>query len=95
MIILTGALSFVALAWCAATHPTAARCPSGWHVATLKPSGAFACALTPERRVCDSKGGCDDDKPDPEVRGRLYCTGGAVPIQGTDGRAVGCMRTGR
>ena len=80
---------------CAVIRPSSARCPPSWHVSTVLPTGAFGCARDPARGLCDSKGGCDDNTPDPEVRGMIFCTGGAVPIQRGDGLTVGCMRVSR
>jgi hypothetical protein len=88
-------VSMLVLALCAIVQPSKAVCPTAWHVSTVLPSGEFGCARTPAVELCASKRGCDDDTPDPEVRGRIFCTGGAVPIQRGDGRTVGCMRVGR
>ena len=88
-------VTMIVLAVCAIVQPSKATCPTSWHVSTVQPSGVFGCARDPERSVCDAKKGCDDNTPDPEVRGQIYCTGGAVPVQRGDGRTVGCMRVRR
>ena len=87
--------TMLVLALCAIVQPSKAVCPTSWHVSTVLPSGVFGCARDPARNLCDSKGGCDDASVELDVRGRIYCTGGAVPVQRGDGRTVGCMRVGR
>lgn len=88
-------VSMLVLALCAIVRPSKLSCPLSWHVSTVLPSGEFGCARNPASGVCDAKAGCDDNTPDPEVRGRIYCSGGSVPIQRGDGQTVGCMRVGR
>ncbi len=83
--------TLVILGLAAIVHPTRAQCPTGWHVANAKPSGAFSCGKAPPRGVCETTAGCSDPARDPEIRGQLYCTGGSQPIQGNDGRTVGCQ----
>ena len=76
------------------TRPTRARCPAGWLHEGVRPSGAFACkpALVGGER--DPAGGIDTAyQPPGELGGRVYCTGGAVPIV-VDYRTVGCTRRG-
>lgn len=85
-------VSIVVLAACAIVHPSRAQCPPGWHVGTLKPSGRFECTDTAAAGVCDTKAGCDSSERDPSFIGRIYCSGGAVPITNSNGRAVGCQR---
>lgn len=77
-----------------ALHPAAGRCPRGWHHDGVRRSGAFACTHDP---VGDPDWDGTHGRPDRsvvppgELRGRVYCTGGAAPIV-VDDRAVGCQR---
>lgn len=75
-------------------RPTHARCPIGWYVNGVRPSGGFQCLRAPTGDPdYDGTWGHPDrtiDHPG-DLRGRIYCTGGATPIV-VDDRAVGCMR---
>lgn len=86
--------SIVALAWAAATTPTSGRCAPGWHLATgIRQDGTFSC-FAPLPECCgDSKGECElvPCPPHVEIRSRIYCTGGTVPIV-VDHETVGCQR---
>ncbi|TMQ13049.1 MAG: hypothetical protein E6J90_11310 [Deltaproteobacteria bacterium] len=56
------------------------RCPAGWYVNGIRPTGRFEC-----RRV---------DLPG-VIRGRLHCTNGTHPIvvlTDREARSVGCQR---
>jgi hypothetical protein len=87
-------LSELLLCWSMLAHPRAARCPDGWWLRDgIRRDGSFSCRRPP-------LGGDDDvltgrstavDQPG-ELRARIYCTGGAVPIVREDGRTVGCQR---
>lgn len=84
------------------TRPTRARCPQGFHMVDgvrtadgpLGHRGSFRCARPPI--------GGDDDvltgkstaiEPPGELRGRIYCTGGTMPIV-VESTTVGCQRGG-
>jgi len=75
-------------------HPVRASCPLGWHHDGVRRTGNFACTRNP---VGDPEWDGTYGRPDRsvvppgELRGRIYCTGGAVPIV-VDDRTVGCMR---
>lgn len=62
-------------------------CPPGWYVSTVRPSGVYACTRTPARSVCDTKGGCDDTRPDDVVWLWAWCP--RVPVN-RDGLEVVC-----
>jgi hypothetical protein len=67
-----------------------ARCPEGWSVNGIRPDGSYEC-LSPIPRGCGEPVG--DSPPCPPTtlsRGRIYCTGGSVPIV-VDNRTVGCQ----
>ena len=91
---LAALFSVVVLCWSMATHPTQRRCPDGWWLPEgVRRSGAFVCRPSPI--------GGDDDvltgkstgvQPPGAIRGRVYCTGGSVPIVRYDGLTVGCSR---
>ena len=50
-------VSLVTLLACAITQPSKGKCPTGWSVATLRPSGRFACSQVPPPDVCNTRGG--------------------------------------
>ncbi len=91
MEVLAAIATMIVLAIAAVVQPARAECPVGWHVANLKPSGAFSCGKAPARGTCETTAGCNEPARDPEIAGRIYCTGGRQPIQGYDGRTVGCQ----
>lgn len=85
---------FTVLLLCCAmvARPTRARCPAGWYVNGVQPSGSFECRPVlgkPENDLLDAvrRVVIDDER---RLGGRLYCTGGATPRQ--DGRSVWCQR---
>lgn len=82
------------LAVCTIVQPSKASCPTGWSVATLRPSGYFACSRIPPPDVCNTRDGCVGGATGIEIRSRIHCTGGAVPIT-NDGHTVGCQRIAR
>lgn len=57
--------TIILLLWCMATRPTSWRAARGWYINGARPSGSFG--MRP------------GDGRDLEIRGRLYCTGGATP----------------
>ncbi len=72
--------------------PSRARCPAGWSVSNLKPDGGYSCDA-PLPRGCGEPDAASPPCPRPPSKaGRIYCTGGAVPVTDYDGRAVGCQR---
>jgi len=90
-------LSIAALAIASVCHPARARCPAGYDLRTgIRRDGRFECwpaplgdpewdgtwRRSPDRSV----------QPDGIIHSRIYCTGGAHPIAGDDGRTVGCQR---
>ncbi len=69
-----------------ALHPTRVRCPTGWFAEGVRPSGSFQCSRPPPG------GENDATTPPGRIGGRVWCTGGTVPVLADDGRTVGCMR---
>lgn len=68
------------------------RCPAGWYVDGVRPSGEFACRPVLGRPEDDLRDAVrrlviDDDRV---VRGQLWCWPGAHPRQ--DGAGVWCQR---
>ena len=70
------------------------RCPHGFWVAGVRPSGSFTCRPTPITRGDRCRTECDDGTPDVELTGRIRCTGGTVPIVINE-HAVACVRRGQ
>ncbi|MBA3540536.1 MAG: hypothetical protein H0T79_13080 [Deltaproteobacteria bacterium] len=66
-------------------RPSRADCPLRWHLEGVKPSGSYLC------RPNGGPSDADEASPPGWLRGRVYCTGGTVPVT-RDGRAIGCMR---
>lgn len=92
--------SLVILLACAVYRPQRATCPSGWVLATgvrtvdgpLGSRGSFACERPPIGGDSDVLTGKSTAvQPPGELRGRIYCTGGASPIVVNE-RIVGCQR---
>lgn len=86
--------TILVLCWSTATRPRGARCPQGWYVDGIRPTGRFDCARTPGGDIMyDGAGGYPDRAVDLPGRlgGRLYCTGGSHPIVVNE-RTVGCQR---
>jgi len=88
--------SIAVLAIAAVCRPARARCPIGYDLRTgIRRDGRFACWPNP---VGDPEWDGTwqrperGKQPDGIIHGRIYCTGGAQPITGTDGRTVGCQR---
>jgi hypothetical protein len=75
-------------------EPTRARCPAGWYVNGVKPTGRFECLRVPGGNpLYDGAGGWPNraiDYPG-SLRGRIYCTGGTHPVV-VNYRVVGCQR---
>ena len=73
--------------------PRSAQCPDRWYLDTgIRPSGAFRCVPDLVGDVNDPAGGVDRAvQPPGEITGRIYCTGGSVPIV-VDYNTVGCTR---
>jgi hypothetical protein len=68
-----------------------ARCPDGYYVNGVRPSGRSTCREVPPTRDC---GEPKWSPPCPEPRTfpvRIYCTGGSVPLV-LDDATIGCMR---
>lgn len=92
-------VSLALLIVCAATRPQRGECPPGWYVEGVRvmslgiePIGSFACkrpAVGGETDVLTGKSTAHELPG--ELRGRIYCTGGALPIVVNE-RAVGCQR---
>lgn len=88
------AASVLCLLVAMAIHPTRARCPDGFYVEGVRSWGGFTCHRQPVGDPnLDGTYGRPDVSVEPggELAGRLYCTGGAVPIV-VDSRTVGCQR---
>lgn len=93
-LILSAIVTIVVLSLGPVLQPSSARCPGAWWLAEgVKPDGRFAC-YGPSPRACGEASGPYEHVACPEVpviHGRIYCTGGSVPIQGGDGQTVGCQ----
>lgn len=81
-------------------RPTSATCPRGYALLEgvrtqplgAQPRGAFTCARPPIGGDDDALTGESTARDQPgEIRSRIYCTGGAVPIL-VNHRTVGCQR---
>ena len=94
-----GCVSLAILIVCAATRPQHSECPPGWFVDGVRvmalghePAGSFTCRRPPVGGDADVLTGKQTARELPgELRGRIYCTGGALPIV-IDDRTVGCQR---
>lgn len=90
-------VSFILLFSGAITRPQRAQCPPGWWLAEgVRRDGSFACYHVPiGDTVRDARGIVSDPSTQPpgEIRGRIYCTGGAQPIIDRND-VVGCQRGG-
>lgn len=79
-------------------QPRAARCPSGWFVHGIRPSGYFECLRVPGG---DPEYDGTWGRPDRSIdrlgflRSRIYCTNGTHPVvvlEDRQARTVGCQR---
>ena len=68
--------------------PRVARCPAGYWVNGIRPSGAYQCIKVEGVQEWPAI----DSKPEDVIEGQIACTGGALPIV-VDHRTVGCQRT--
>jgi len=88
-------LSTILIAWSCVSRPTTGACAKGWWLPNgIRENGVYACERVPvggEHR--DERGILHDDsiQQPGKLAGRIYCTGGSVPII-TSERAVGCQR---
>jgi hypothetical protein len=93
-VILRALLSTALLVYACITRPSRSRCPDGWYINGVRPSGRFECVESPApgEYDCSADRVCPQPKQDAaEVAGQIVCTGGATPIV-SDERTVGCMR---
>lgn len=74
-------LAAAAFVGAAVYRPVRAACPPAWHHDGVRRSGAFECTRSP----------VGDTWPPGRLEGRIYCTGGTVPVVVTE-RVVGCQR---
>jgi hypothetical protein len=84
-------VGMIALVVAIAATPPIARCPDGYYVNGVRPSGKSTCREIPPTRDC---GEPKFSPPCPEPRTfpiRIYCTGGSQPIV-VDDATIGCMR---
>jgi hypothetical protein len=73
----------------AAILPARAACPPGWALGEgIRPNGEYACHA-PLPRDC-GEDGQPPCAPPARRPGRVYCTGGHVPVT-VDGRTVACQ----
>ena len=73
--------------------PAIARCPPGWYVNGVRPSGIYECRPVlgrPERDISDARARLESGDSR-AITGRLRCTGGDSPVV-IDSRTVGCRR---
>ncbi len=79
-------ISVFTLAYSMAAHPVTFRCPGKTFLAEgVQRDGSFGCYFPVQ-------GTADNGYALPgKIEGRIYCTGGGVPIQ-VNQRTVGCMR---
>lgn len=68
-------ISLVVLLVGAVTRPTSARCPPRWHLNGVRPDGGYACRQPYPGEL--------------QVRGRIVCAAGTVPVMLDHARA-GC-----
>lgn len=93
-------LSLALLICTAAIRPTSARCPPGWYVNGVRPTGIYECRRVPGGDpLYDGAAGYPDRTVDSPgwYWARIYCTGGAQPIvvlarHERDARFVACRR---
>lgn len=83
-------LSIACMLAAMATHPSRGRCPPRWRNDGVRGDGRFECVRPLEGGYDDVPGSRDASyQPPGELLGRIYCTGGSVPIV-VDERTVGC-----
>lgn len=84
------AASVVCLLAAMLMQPDHARCPPRWRNDGVRPDGRFEC-VRPLEGGLDDKPGTEDTavQPPGELLGRIYCTGGRIPVV-VDARTVGC-----
>jgi len=86
-------LSLLVFFVAAVTRPRTARCPRGWWLDEgVRPDGTYECSpLPPPKWRRSPRGGWEDESADDDgaIGGRVYCTGGSVPVD-VDGIAVSC-----
>ena len=89
------ALGLVVLLAAAVIRPTRARCPAGFFVEGVRPSGTTQCLpVGPPSPSCAGAVICPDTPgPAHGIPIQIYCTGGSIPIV-VDGRTVGCTMRG-
>lgn len=64
----------------AIARPTLMRCPSGWFVNGVRPSGRTECIR-------------DEDGRPERIEMQIYCANGLVPlVDDRDGRTIACQR---
>lgn len=81
-----GLLSIILIIASAFVQPERAKCPRGSYLHTgIRTDGRFECAQTLLGRENDA------EQPPGILHGRIYCTGGALPIVVNE-RIVGCQR---
>lgn len=82
--------SVVCLCAAMVAQPQRARCPPRWRNDGVRRDGSFEC-LRPLVGGVDDQPGTEDNavQPPGELLGRIYCTGGSVPVV-VDARTVGC-----
>ena len=68
-----------------------ASCPPGWSVNGIRPSGEYECLGELRPPGCGEPDATSPPCMRPaSSRGRLYCTGGTIPIV-VDHKTVGCQ----
>lgn len=74
-------LSTACLLYATLVHPTRARCPARWRNEGIRRDGRFECKR-PLVGGEDDRPGVPDTSVQPpgELLGRIYCTGGRVPV---------------
>ncbi len=89
-------LTLVMLCCSGLVRPRVARCPVGFYVNGVRPSGVYECRRVPGGNpLYDGAAGYPDrtvDRPG-WYRSRIWCTGGSVPIvvlEDREARTVGC-----
>ncbi len=65
------------------TSSSSATCPPAWTIATVRPSGVFACELVRRENH-------PDRSPFPRRIGRVWCDAGAIAYAADD-RTVRCL----
>lgn len=86
-------ISALLFTWSHVIRAERATCPAGWYVNGVAPDGTFRVRPVPppERPCASGPNGCIERDLDIEIRGRIYCTGGARPVVVNE-RTVGCQR---